>query len=854
MRWLIAFLFMPSLLLAQSGPSKRAWKNYADKDFEKAQELVVKGLQKDSLDAMAWFIRARLSFTPEWQPVDIPAADTFLKRSVRLMEQIAPDQLEEIRKEGISSSVVATLRQQIDSAAFVRARESMTETAFVDFLEKFPAAEQTERAISLRDSLAFVGAVNVNTYHAYQEFMDKYPQAEQVAQARARYEKLYFDIATENKTLESYRQFLIDNPATPYRDEAEFRIFQIMTAANDAESYLRFIDKYPRSNQIARARNYLYYIYSDSLDQMPARLWTDSLRSVAALDGTWIPFYASGKYGFMDRTGEVRIQPVFPEIYPDYLCNGLTSDVIINPEGELRNRNLDLVAEYNGEELVELPLGLLKIRNDNSIGIIHKSGYRLLDNYEDAAVIGRLIGIRDNEAWGLASLTGQVILPPRYEEIIYDGGLYFLDNGEGWQILTPEEIFSLAGNKISTVSSPQYDEFHMLENGMLWLREGSVESLVDRQLQPVIAPARQQITILPTVYVIRQEDQLRILRHDQMQRYTTGDAFLDVNDRWLVIAKESGMGLFSLVDFRLETQSDSVRLIGRNFAVTYFGGNRRLHSAGQESILLPSSTRTRLLQADQREWILLEEPRNRQVINRRGQTIYNGQVENVTPLTDSLLVLERYGRKELLTLRGEKPLQVRFDGIASPEDELIPLLSGQRFGAYDRRFDRFVRPVSTKKIRRYNDNYYVAEMEKYGLINEESRMAVPFEFDEIRHWNDTTCLVRSGSDWLFYHIGQGLLPGGPVKSIQYVINTPREHEIIVFRDGSFGVFNSLRGEVIPPTLDDILNIGTREAPLYLSDKYVPEANLHVVVYFDREGNILRKEAFEEADFDKIYCD
>ncbi len=241
-------------------------------------------------------------------------------------------------------------------------------------------------------------------------------------------------------------------------------------------------------------------------------------------------------------------------------------------------------------------------------------------------------------------------------------------------------------------------------------------------------------------------------------------------------------------------------------------------------------------------------------MNRLGQTIYSGPVNDVSPLTDSLLVLERYGKKELLTLRGVKPLQVRFDGIGSPEEKLIPLLSGQRFGAYDMAYDRFVRPISTKKIRRYNASYYIAEMEKFGLINQESRMVVPFEFDEVRHWNDTSCLVRTGNDWQLYHIGEGLLGDEPIKSIQVVLDRGDEHEIIIFREGAFGVMNNKRGEVIPPTLDDIINVGTPDNPLYFTDKFVDEANLHVVVYFDRNGTILRKQAMEEADFVRVYCD
>lgn len=856
MRWLFLLLFLPTVLNAQSGSSKRAWKNYSDGDYEKALELSVKSLQKDTLDALAWFVTSHLEFTPEFKPVEIDLADEYLRKTRNLFDSAALDQQDDYRSEGLNEDAMDLFRQQIDSAAFIRASAVMTEQAFIDFLENFAGARESARAIVLRDSLAFRSAVSENTYQAYSEFMEKYPDAREIGEARARYEKLYFDIATQDKHLESYLQFLEDNPSTPYRYEAEFNIFRIMTAENTFESYQRFINEFPESLHVSRARNYLYHLYrsADSLTYFPRNLMTDSLRRLQQKDGLWLPFIEDNQFGFMDDMGNTVAEPVFDEVFADYLCDGIVSDILIIPGRGVVNRNLDEVAP-SAYAVSELSMGLLLLENGRDHAIWHKAGYLLMENsFDEAIITGNLIGISQNGRWGLASLTGQILLPPQFEEIIFEQGLYFLGTVEGWQVLTPEEIHYLANNMITGISSPVYDSYDFVGDERLWLRQGEVESVVDLNMEPVVSPARQRVFTLPSVYVARSDEEVRILSHDLMQRYTTGDQLLAHNDHWLILKKESGVGLYSLDDFRLATLSDSARLLGDNYAITWFEGNRRLHALNEDPILLTGNTSAKLLQANEREWILLNEGRNKKVVNRYGRFIYEGPVENVSPLTDSLLVLERYGRKELLNLRGEKPLQVRFDGIGSPEDGLIPLLSGQRFGAYDQESDLFVRPISTKKIQRYNDQYYIAEMDKFGLINRESRMVVDFKFDEIRHWNDTTCLVRQGSDWLFYNIGEGLIAGDPMKSIQMIVDSREEHEMIVFRNGSFGVINSQHGEVIPPTLDDILQIGSGSDLVYFSDKYVDEANLHVVVYFDRMGNILRKEALEEDQFDKIYCE
>jgi hypothetical protein len=60
--------------------------------------------------------------------------------------------------------------------------------------------------------------------------------------------------------------------------------------------------------------------------------------------------------------------------------------------------------------------------------------------------------------------------------------------------------------------------------------------------------------------------------------------------------------------------------------------------------------------------------------------------------------------------------------------------------------------------------------------------------------------------------------------------------------------------VIAPTFTDIINLGDAEHPFYFTEKQVEEAGIFVVVYFDETGKLVRKQAYEEEEYDRILCE
>jgi len=108
--------------------------------------------------------------------------------------------------------------------------------------------------------------------------------------------------------------------------------------------------------------------------------------------------------------------------------------------------------------------------------------------------------------------------------------------------------------------------------------------------------------------------------------------------------------------------------------------------------------------------------------------------------------------------------------------------------------------------------------------------------------------------WRHYNIYDKSFEETSYKSYQYQLNTPEEIVIIARADQGYGVFSNTRGEVIAPTFNDLINVGSTADPIYFTEKHVEEAEFYVVIYYNKEGEIIRKQAFESDDYMLIYCE
>ena len=66
-----------------------------------------------------------------------------------------------------------------------------------------------------------------------------------------------------------------------------------------------------------------------------------------------------------------------------------------------------------------------------------------------------------------------------------------------------------------------------------------------------------------------------------------------------------------------------------------------------------------------------------------------------------------------------------------------------------------------------------------------------------------------------------------------------------------GIYSNTQGEMIEATYDEIKVLGTVDDPIYFAVKIVREANIYVVIYFDKNGNKLFTQTFKQDEYFKI---
>jgi hypothetical protein len=198
---------------------------------------------------------------------------------------------------------------------------------------------------------------------------------------------------------------------------------------------------------------------------------------------------------------------------------------------------------------------------------------------------------------------------------------------------------------------------------------------------------------------------------------------------------------------------------------------------------------------------------------------------------------------------------VEYDAIGGAANNVISLLRSMKFGAYHVQQRKLIKPQYDKNLIPYTHRLMAAYRDGvYQFMNWDNKPEGTIEFDEVQYWNDTTALIRQREHWAFYTFATKEIRYPNLKALNFIRDTPDEKLAIIRQENTFGVLSNKRGWVIPLAFTDLVNVGSKEEPLYFTEKHVEEASLFVVIYYDRNGKFLRREVYQETeDYEKIYC-
>jgi len=875
MKQFIIIFFLSIGVTQAFGFGKRAFRLLEKDEYSKLREYLDKSLDKDSINPGARYVYSLLFLHEDYVGYDIDSAYQYIQSAIRDWAFVDERDQQKLQRLNVSDSTLRQHKAKIETHAYRRSRVLHTLEHYKFFLDQFPGAAATDSVIYHRNTLAFKKAAEVNTYESYRDFMYTYPDARQIDEARKRYEQLLFRSKTSDGRLETYIRFLKNNKDTPHRAEAELNIYHIVTANNAVDGYMWFLNEYPNSVHRSRAVNYLYHLYKEKsgpqsfLNRFDFARRNDSLvQVVQAEQQCMVPVFENNNYGFMDQHGYTLIDYLYDSINNTLLCGNIRTDVI-----EIMDENNPMIVNRLGEvvyrgkydEMEDLGYGLLRIREADKYGLIHKSGKVMLETDFDG--IERLgsafIKINIGGIWGLVSYSGKQILPVRYNAITSENEFVFVERNGRFAVSNVNTLKKqVEGYEPSLFFA--YDDYMMMDDNHVLAFVDDSEVLIDDKLESKSKTENHEIHSFFDGWLVKVPTGYRV--YDLIFYPLSDNVYSETlkNNRNLAIKKQGKWAVYQLNEPFPESFSyDSVRFLSEHITLLMKGDtvwaefkqDTLMDISGYESVrvLQPQLSGVSLDSIPQ--YLLVEQERELWVYNQQGTRIIQGRYDEVTPLGKIYLAVKRNNKVALYHRSGQELLGMHYDAIGNYERGFVSTLANGKFGIYNYHRKIMLRPRHSKILRPYNQYYYIsAEEGKQGIINLDNAFISDDRFSQVQYWNDTSALVQLEEMWGIYDLKNQVMAYKDIKLFEWIKNERNNKLLLITKASGTGVLSSTDGELISPTFNDVYNVGTIEQPVFFAEKFIKEADFYIVIYYQHDGAIARKQVFSEEEYWKIYCE
>ena len=845
---------LPLSVWGQFSSERSALNNIEKQKWEKAYNQLRKVLDKDSLHAAAHFVLAKYFFAPQNPGFQIDSAHNYYVNAIHDF-QLSPVRLrDKMKRLPLDSAVLSRLGAQIDSAAFARASLADTEDAYRKFLTTFTTALQRDSAIHLRDAAAYRVAEEKNTYNAFATFVSKYPKAREATAARERYETLLFQDKTADKRLASYERFLKEYPNTTYRHQAEQRIFEISTASGSVALYQQFLERYPDSYLAPRVRNMYYHLLPDDEREAATMFTSDSLDHVQDLEaGYLVPFLKESRFGFMNPAGNEIIPPDADDIADDYRCGNITEDVLVLP-GKLLSRNGSVIYHGQASSLDDLGQGFLLVETDSCVKVVHKTGFIVGDTCAtDARLLAnRLLALKRNDRWSIWTLSGVMLQPYSWEDVSsLQDIIVYRDMGK-IRLATVEQVAAIA-NGAQLKLNDVYDEVKPWPGNRIWVRAGDYEGVLDQHLNAFVNFDKHTLT--STFFGAQGVSPAGITTFAQTGEASPMFRQVQVHEPWVSAKANQSWRLFDVIKRAYISPSyDSIAQAGP-FAIGINADSVHIYFPAGVAAAMAQPVRFEFVPGqDTSAFIIIDQAGKRALYNHQGKKLFAVTYDKVQYAGQGFFIISKREKKGLIDREGKTVLPIEYDAVGTAGKGTVSLLRAMKFGLYDYEKRKLIRPVYSKNIIPYTAGILTAfKPGGYGFVAWDEKPLSQFDFSEIQYWNDTTALVRKGDRWALYSIPHKRYEVEDIKSVKSIRDKAGDRVVIIRQGDDYGVIGSRAGIIIPIRYSDVINVGSPEVPLYFTEKHVEEASLFVVIYYDHTGKMIRREVYEQDDYEKIYC-
>ncbi|MEO5977256.1 MAG: hypothetical protein ABIS36_16785 [Chryseolinea sp.] len=817
--------------------------------WEKAYAQLHQAMRKDTTNIALSYGWATYFFSDNNPRYHLDSANLYARKALRDLVNLSARQRGKPKRFASDSLILTTLSTQIDSIAAVRARVDNSTGAYQHFIENFNNASQFSEIVTLRDESAYRDTQHLGTEQAYDHFIKSFPQAKQLAQAIVRYESLHYKSMTHDNRLVSFRRYLVENPTGHHRLEAEQEIFEILTADGSPDAYGSYLNSKDHPCE-KRAQNILFHL---SQPRETPYKWGDSLQNI--LDSPiryLVPFLKNRKFGFMDQAGRAVINASEKALGENYLCGNITDDILIS-DGKIIALNGTVVYDKAVDDIEDIGSGFLIVNEKDCNKLIHKSGFEVSTPcFDNARIINGFIALRKSSKWSLYTLTGRMLMPYHWDIISSIGSvLVFIKDGN-YKLMTPEEVATYAEGE-KRLPNTDTEEIAGWKGQRIWTKQGDKESVLSYAMDTLLTVRNRSISETGFGAIVKDITGVQVfgkigISSDTFQAVQPGKNFSIVKQagRWFVynpsklIKVSHDFDTLSFIDrFLVGKRKDSVEFIFPGSAKIRFKGTVRYESVNGR---------------DSSAFLLIESNGKKILYDQKGNKLFACPYDRVEYIGQHLFTVRKNSKSGVIDVKGKLIVPVEMDAIGSLQGNSISILKNAKFGLLNTTTRKLIPTQYSKNLTSYNQNLLVGfKNANYALVNWDNKSTNSMSFEEVKYWNDSSALIRRGGSWMIIDLRQENVLVDDIRQLTFVNDTPAEKLAIARVGSAYGVIHNSRGVLLPFSFTDIVNVGSPAEPLYFTEKHVEEASIYVVTYYESTGKAVRKEVYDQDEYERIYC-
>ena len=855
---------------------KRAFRLYERGDIEKTVETLDKSLEKDSLNPAAYYLYSILHTDTAFQAYDVDKAYAFILKAIDQYYTVSdPKDLEDLAEFQVDSVHLEQHKDLIDSLKYQLIEQVHAIETYEAFIANHNDALQIPRAIENIHEIAFQNAQDINQWKSYKEFIDTYPEARDYNEADSLYKLLIYQERTADGRLNSYKDFLEEFPSTPYRDQIVPEIFKISTATNRIEDYKSFLKEYPSEEYERIAYKRIYHVFKekygneDFLEYFPSNIYEDSIKAViSAEEDYWIPKLSEGSIDFLDSDGNSKLETELTSVSEKHLCEPIIDDFVVGSyydKNAVIGRNGVLIYTGNFESAEDAGFGFITLKSDDGVQLLHKSGELVIREPKESIQLlnESLIRTFKDGFYGIESINGLPYLANEFVMIDTIQNFIWLEKEDGIALVTSEILFpALDGQRIPIEFS--YDDVAVLDNGRLWVSRNDREAIFDQNLKAVIPFGNYEIYDEPYGWKLITPSGVRVLHDKYPDLVNIEFEKIEESQQWLAGKTKDEWRLYDQLGSNpAQAGIDSLSLMGENMAMLYKGDSLLAQFKNGKQLLMEKDWAYRLLVPQEyiktgkpaiHDYFMLSDAKNyRKIYNEFGREILASTYNEVVALEANMLRLQKRNAA-IADSTGHYLVNFVYDGIGSNDQGYVSLLDQGKFGVLNQAKGINISPEYDKLITPYSDTVLVATKGRFkGFINTKNEVLTAFEFDEVEYFNDSIALVRIEEEWLVENIKNEDILYERIEDFQVIDVGEEDKTLFINTETGKGIFSETLGEVVEPTFTSIKILGTQKDPIYFAVKLVEEANIYVVIYYDKKGNKLFTQSFRQEEYFKIAC-